>query len=105
MKTFEQLTFSQKMSAIRIAEYAIINSVAEGILELTLVNEKSQELLEHILAKGRRRESPRLVKMYLLGEKSIRAEIYRLAIVAALGARYNKNGEPIMGGIINDKVS
>ena len=103
MKTFEQLTFEQKRYAIKFAEYSIIESVANGVLDITLVNPKNQELLEYILSKSRKNENPRLAKLYLLGEKSIREEICRLAIVAAGGSRYNRKGEPITKGVISDR--
>ena len=98
MKTFEQLTFEEKTDAIRFAEYHLVDSIANGILEVELVNPKSQELLEHVMSKSRKMENPRLTKIYLLGEKSIREEIYKLAIVAASGALYDKKGQPLTEG-------
>src|ERR1700722_7039961 len=102
MKTFEELTLEQKKDAIRYAEYHIIDSVATGVLELELVNTENQRLLETILGSARKKESVRLAKLYLLGEKPIREEIYRLAIVAASGSLYNRNGQPITEGIEDD---
>jgi tetrahydromethanopterin S-methyltransferase subunit H len=97
MKTFEQLTFEQKTGAIRFAEYQIVENVANGVLDLELVDADAQDLLESVLSKSRKTEQPRLVKLFLLGEKSIRKEIYKLAIVAASGGTYDKNGNPHLG--------
>lgn len=98
MKTFEQLNAEQKIDAIKYCEYEIVEAVSHGILDITLTNPNNQEVLEHMLSKSRKLESPRLAKIYLLGDKSIRAEIYKLAIVAASGGFYDKNGQPTLRG-------
>lgn len=102
MKTFGQLTFDQKKDAIQYAEYHLIDSIANGVLEVELVDPNNQELLEHVLGKCRKAEQPRLAKLYMLGEKSIREEIYRLAIAAASGSLYDRNGKPITKGDDSD---
>ena len=105
MKTFEQLTFEQKADSIRFAEYQIVDHVANGVLELQLADPANQELLECVLSKSRKTESPRLVKIYLLGEKNLRQEIYKLAIVAAAGGLYDKDGQPSLKGNDNAQTS
>lgn len=102
MKTFEDLDFFQKEDAIKFAEYHIVDAVASGFLELTIANPKTQELLDHVLTTARKSESPRLIKIYLLGEKSIRQEICKLAIVAASSAEYSEKGLPLTNGEVND---
>lgn len=96
MKTFDQLTRQQREDAIDFAAYELMDHVAKGSLDITLVDAASQKRLEIILSAGRKTENTRLVKLHLLHDKPIRTEIYRLAIVAATGSSYNEDGSVFM---------
>jgi hypothetical protein len=93
MKTFEQLTTMQREDMISMAHYELMEHIASGVIEVTLVNPESQKRFETILRKGR--ESRRLIQLYLLADKPIRDELYRLAIVAASGSQYTDAGDPV----------
>lgn len=95
MKTFEQLTPTQRKEMIDVAAYELIEHVAMGVIEISLVNPESQKRFEAILEAGRKKESTRLIKLQLLHDKSIREELYRLAIVAASGSQYTDAGDPV----------
>lgn len=93
MKTFDQLTVEQKADAVNMASYELMTLIAEGTLEIQLVDPSSQKRLEKILSDARKAESTRLVKLYMLHDKPIRKEIERLALVAAHGSEYTDAGE------------
>lgn len=96
MKTFEQLTKQQREDAIGMAEYELMDHIADGTIELELTNPQAQERLEKILSDARKAESKRLVKLHLMHDKAIRREIQHLAIVAASGSKYDADGNAIM---------
>lgn len=98
MKTFDQLTKEQKQDAIDMATYELMNHIANGSVEITLVNPASQTRLEKILANARKKESTRLVTLHLVHDKQIKEEIYKLGVVAAHGSSYDENGDAIMEG-------
>lgn len=95
MKTFEQLTPNQRKEMIEVAAHELMGHISTGLLEITLVNPESQKRFEAIMAKGRKKESHRLIMLHLLHDKPIREEIYRLAIVAASGSQYTDAGDPV----------
>jgi hypothetical protein len=95
MKTFEQLTKTQKQDAIDMEIYEIVDNIALGILDVTLANPASQVRFERILQKARKTESPRLIKLHLLHDKPISEELYRLATIVAEESEYDDDGEKI----------
>lgn len=97
MRTFDQLTKQQREDAVDFAAYELMDHVAQGTLELTLVDPASQKRLEKILKDARKAESTRLVKLHLMHDKPIKTEIYRLALAAANGSQYDENGDAVMG--------
>ncbi len=89
MKAFDQLTAEQKVDAINMAYYELMNLIRDGVLEIKLIDPASQKRLERIL----KNEQPRLVMLHLMHDKPIRKEIERLALVAAHGSEYQDNGD------------
>lgn len=95
MKSFDQLTTEQQADAVNMCSYELMTLIADGTLEIKLVDPSSQKRLEKILSDARKAESTRLVKLYLLHDKPIRKEIERLALVAAHGSDYDDAGEAL----------
>lgn len=104
MKTFDQLTKQQREDAVDFAAYELMDHVAQGTIELTLVDPASQKRLEKILSDARKAESTRLVKLYLINDKPIKTEIYRLAMAAASGSQYDDNGDAVTG-VTNGEIA
>lgn len=92
MKTFQDLTKDQKITAILTISSQIITLVADGTIEMTLADESNQERLEFILSEARRKEAPRLTVLRILRDVKIKSEVHRVAIVVAADAQYNDDG-------------
>ncbi len=97
MKTFQDLTNQQKQDALDLAFNELVDNATNGNLDIKLVNQDSNKRLEKILAKSRKTESTRLLKLYLINDKPIREELYQLAAIVAMESQYDDNGDVIMG--------
>lgn len=98
MKSFEQLTKSEKQDAIDFAAHELMGHMSNGTIEVTLVNPASQARLDKILSDARKKESARLAMLYFMHDKPIREEIYRLALVVASESDYSDDGDILMEG-------
>lgn len=92
MKSWDDLTTQERATAIGNAKALLIDLVIEGIIDLEMSTADLQASLEAILTKSRKAESPRLGMLGMLANKAINAELNRVAMTAAEGARYDVYG-------------
>jgi hypothetical protein len=95
MKAFDQLNVAQKEDAINMAFYELTNLIADGTLEITLVDPRNQSRLDRILTTARKTESQRLVKLHIIHDKPIRKELTALALIIAHMSEYGDDGDAI----------
>jgi len=92
MKNWDDLTKVEQATAISNAKALLIDLVIEGVIELDMPTAELQASLETILTKSRKAESPRLGMLGMFANKAINAELNRVAVAAAEGARYDVHG-------------
>lgn len=92
MKSFNQLTSEQKTQAVRKGIDLLINLIYEGVIEVKMPSKTSQDLLNEIITKHRRAETPTMVKAEIMKSTILKPKIQDIAIKAAKGAKYNDNG-------------
>jgi len=95
MKAFDQLNVEKKEDAINMAFYELTSLIADGTLEITLVDANSNRRLQKILATARKTESQRLVKLHIIHDKPIRKELTALALIVAHMSEYGDDGDAI----------
>jgi hypothetical protein len=96
MRTFETLNIEERERSLRAIRANIVENVVYGVLDIKLVNPKSQEKLEWILLESARNEQPRLAMLRIFGYKPICEEIERLALVVAAETMYDSTGHRII---------
>lgn len=96
MRTFEQLSTEQREQAIKTALYALIDNLANDVLEIELISPEANECLQRALAKNRVFGNTRPFTLFVLSNKPVRYELEKLALVVASESTYNKDGSPIM---------
>lgn len=95
MKTFDQLNFDQKKSAIDMAFYDLTSLIADGTMDITLADPATNRRVERTIGAFRKNDHSRLVVLFLLRDVDVRQEISRLALIAAEDAEYNSDGTAI----------
>jgi hypothetical protein len=95
VKAFDQLSMEQKEDAINMAFYELTNLIADGTLEITLIDSRNQTRLDKILADARKSDNQRLVKLHIIHDKPIRKELTALALVIAHMSEYGEDGNAL----------
>lgn len=99
MKTFGQLTEQQQEMAKAKSLKILVESVAEGLVEIELTRKPNQLVLEQILSNARKNENYKLAVADILASVALVKEFLPIAEAAAQGAWYAEAGDIVMDSV------
>ena len=89
MRTFDDLTYEERIDAVDRAKDLLIEHVVQGVIKLKISNPMVQRKIDRILMKVRKNETPSLAKGMLIADRSINLELEKASIAAAEGSNYD----------------